>query len=70
MSSWIRSLGGTWHFAMEAWKCNSGCPRGCDTSNYFFSLRETDQASVSMWVAPSGNGNDKTKCQRHDPRMG
>ena len=30
------------------WKRGSGCPRGCNRSNYFFSVRETDQASASV----------------------
>ena len=55
---------------MEAWKRDSGCLRFCDTSNYFFSVRETDRASASVWVAPRGNENDKAKSQRRDPRMG
>ena len=51
------------------WKCDSGCPRGCDMSNYFFSMQETDRASASVWVALSGNRKDKAKGQCHDPRM-
>ena len=37
---------------------------------FFFSARETARASASVRVAPSGNGNDKAKGQRRDPRMG
>ena len=38
--------------------------------NVFFSAQETDRASASVWVAPRGNGSDKAKGERRNPRNG